>query len=189
MAGTTNFIQFNPNQNNQETDSNYEADSTRASGGVDGNPFQLFSRISRSTSGRPLSRPSRICWQTRTSRPAMLHCRCSRPLWQRSSRRPIRKRCFSSLPMPRRCPSTRLRRMDSRSRSLATWQALPSVVPLPGQVLSFILVQDSTGNRTFTWPAGSSAPQPDPTANAVSVLALIVRSDGSLHPYTPMTVS
>ena len=37
MSGTTNFLQFNPSQANQETDAAYLADATRTGGALDGN--------------------------------------------------------------------------------------------------------------------------------------------------------
>ena len=39
MSGTTNFLQFNPTQANQETDAEYAGDATRTSGALDGNAW------------------------------------------------------------------------------------------------------------------------------------------------------
>ena len=59
-----------------------------------------------------------------------------------------------------------------------------------GQLVTFIVAQDATGNRAFAWPSNvHSVVEPDKTANAISVQTFIAREDGNLYPIGPMTVN
>ena len=56
-----------------------------------------------------------------------------------------------------------------------------------GQQLSFIITQDATGGRTFSWPTNIVAPGAIcPDANATSIQTFVVRPTGVIVPYTPM---
>lgn len=58
-----------------------------------------------------------------------------------------------------------------------------------GQQITFMIVQDGTGGRTFVWPANvKGAGIPDLTPNAVSVQSFKVKSNGNLYPIGPLTV-
>jgi len=58
-----------------------------------------------------------------------------------------------------------------------------------GQIITFKIVQDSTGSRTFTWPTNViDGDPPDPTANSINVQSFIY--DGTnAYPIGPMTVN
>lgn len=59
-----------------------------------------------------------------------------------------------------------------------------------GQIVTFIIVQDAVGGRTFVWPAVvKNAGEINPIALGVSVQSFIVRAGGNLYPIGPMTFS
>lgn len=60
---------------------------------------------------------------------------------------------------------------------------------LPGMIVNYIIKQDGVGGRTFAWPAAVPGSIIDPGANQVSTQGFLVDAGGTLHPYTPMTVS
>lgn len=55
-----------------------------------------------------------------------------------------------------------------------------------GQVITFIITQDATGNRTFAWPSGISTYAVCPQANTTTVQSFIVRTNNAIVPYGPM---
>jgi hypothetical protein len=59
-----------------------------------------------------------------------------------------------------------------------------------GDELTLVLIQDYAGGRTITWPANfEDALQPDSTANSVSVMSFKVRVDGTVWTARPVLSS
>ena len=57
-----------------------------------------------------------------------------------------------------------------------------------GQIITFILAQDSTGGRTFAWPSNvNNATDVSSSANSVTIQSFIARSNGQLYPIGPAT--
>lgn len=57
----------------------------------------------------------------------------------------------------------------------------------PGQILTFIVVQDGTGNRAFPWPPQLSFVAPIcPQANSITIQQFIVRPSGQVLPLGPL---
>lgn len=60
----------------------------------------------------------------------------------------------------------------------------------PGQLLTFIFAQDSTGSRTFSWPTNLYPANPFvaicPQPNSISVQQFMVRVGGTIVPTTPL---
>jgi hypothetical protein len=53
----------------------------------------------------------------------------------------------------------------------------------PGQIVTFIIFQDGTGNHLFAWPSNvHNTTVVNPVASSVTVQSFIVRSDGTLLP-------
>jgi hypothetical protein len=59
-----------------------------------------------------------------------------------------------------------------------------------GQLITFILIQDAVGGRTFVYPAQvKNTTAIDATANAINVQSFVARANGNLYPIAPMTIS
>lgn len=179
MAGTTNILQWNPNATNQETDTQYAADSQRSGGAT--NPsvfdatlankafyqwstfltalFQAFANKGYTTSDSNLS---------------TLTAQCANFLTAADIR--------SNLVAP---PSASTITCDM-SKYLGFEITLTGDTALTvennqlGDTVIFLLAQNSTGGYTVTWPSNVlGASQPDPTANSVS--CQIFKSDDVGH--------
>lgn len=59
-----------------------------------------------------------------------------------------------------------------------------------GEVVTFIIIQDGTGNRTFVWPVNvKNASDINPLANSITTQAFIARANGNLYPIGPAVYS
>jgi len=59
-----------------------------------------------------------------------------------------------------------------------------------GAIVTFFIVQDGTGSRTFVWPTNvKGGAIIDGTPNAINTQTFQMRSDGNLYPIGPLTVS
>jgi hypothetical protein len=59
-----------------------------------------------------------------------------------------------------------------------------------GQKITFVVVQDVTGGRTFAWPANVfNGGIVDTTANAINIQTFVVRANGNAYPISPMTIN
>jgi hypothetical protein len=64
-----------------------------------------------------------------------------------------------------------------------------------GQKITFVIVQDATGGRSFTWPTNVfgggliDALHDSGVANAVCIQTFIVRANGNAYPISPMTIN
>lgn len=59
-----------------------------------------------------------------------------------------------------------------------------------GEVVTFILIQDGTGSRTFAWPANVfNASDINPAANSITTQSFIARANGNLYPVGPAVYS
>lgn len=67
----------------------------------------------------------------------------------------------------------------------------PTLIGLyPGQIVTFIIVQDAIGGHTFAWPSQvKNAGIVDPAANSVTTQMFVARANGNLYPVGPQTYS
>jgi hypothetical protein len=189
MSATTNFLQFNPNAANQETDSAYLADSTRTGGAGTGGVFpsvlanksfyqwstfiaafcQMLANKGISTSDADLNQlVSELAnvLTTADQKPALLALTYSSAL------------AFDF---------SKANGYEVILGGNVTSSTVSNVAP--GQIVTIVIVQDSVGGHTFAWPtsgiAGTTAIEPP--ANSRNVQSFIGCTDGLLYPIGPLT--
>lgn len=64
------------------------------------------------------------------------------------------------------------------------------IAPFSGAIVTFIIQQDATGARTWTWPSNvKNAGVVDADPNSITTQSFVVRADGNLYPLGPQTYS
>lgn len=194
MSGTNNFLQFNPPATNQENDASYAADSLR-SGGIPTNAIfpsplanKLFYQLSifvaafaqmmadkgYNLSDSDFNTLKAILANVLTNADTVLYALIP----------------YSLSPTFNAAAGAKNRiTFEIILTGNVTSSTLVNVAA--GQEVVFIIRQDATGGRTFSWPvqiAGLVGPV-DPTPSTKSTQSFIVGGDGSLYPLSPMSVS
>jgi len=184
MAGTTNFIQFNPTAANQETDLAYSGDSQRQNGAING---QLFNDI--------LANKAFYQWSTFITALAnalvnknyspndtdinTLESVLANIVTFNDLKSNLSLVAFSPTPI---FNATSTNGFDftlagSVTSSTLTGQAI-------GQIITFVVTQGSTA-YTFAPPSNINGWQPvSPTPNSVTTQAFIVKENGTIWPYS-----
>lgn len=187
MPGTTNLIQFNPGQANQESDTAYAADSTRSGGAGTGSVFgsslanKLFYQLSTfvaafgnmmALKGYSLSDAS-----LSTMQGVLANLITSADI-------------NGNLIVVSYAPSVTFNCSTNNGFQITltgnvTASAFSGLAV--GQEITIGILQDGSGGRTFTWPTGlNGAGTPDPTPNTMSSQRFKKWADGIVRPVTGM---
>ena len=190
MPGTTNLIQFNPTQANQESDSAYAADSTRSGGAGTGSVFasslanKLFYQLSTFVAAfgnmMALKGYSLSDANVTTMQGVLANLITSADI-------------NGNLVSVAYAPSVVFNCGTNNGFQITLTGNVTSSTfsgMAVGQEITLGILQDGSGGRTFTWPTGvNNAGTPDPTPNALSVQKFKKWLDGSVRPITPMLVT
>jgi hypothetical protein len=188
MAGSSNFLQWNPSQTNQETDSEYSADTLRSSGAIGG----VF----------PATTGNKVFYQTSIMTAALAGALALKGYT-------VSDNNFSTLEA---VLGNIITNADQKTLlTSATYSATPtfdlstsngyamtlggSITPTitgasAGQIITFVFTQDTTGSRTVTWPSNViGGTQPSPAASSVSTITFICDNNSYLRATAPSTSS
>ena len=190
MPGTTNFIQWNPTSANQETDSEYQADSQRAGGAV--NP-QFFDA----------ALANKLFYQISTSIAALNQMLANKNISVSDADLATLTTQYAKILTTADVKPAMVSASFASTLSLDCSTADGFEVVLTGNVTSLTLanaatyqqvtltfVQDATGGRTVAFPSNVKSPGTvGPGANATSTQVFQLLADGNFHPVTPMVVS
>jgi len=187
MAGSNNFLQWNPGQANQESDAAYLADSQRTGGAPTGNIFpsqtgnKLYYQLSTFVAAFAQMMATKGFNMLDTNL-ATLASVLSAVLTTADLAGNIQSVPFSST------VNLDCSKFNGFQISLNGNVSLNLFGMVPGQKLVFIFIQDATGGRTVTFPGTWFGQwQPDPTSNVVSAIAVEVDASGTgFRPVGPM---
>lgn len=179
MAGSTNFLQFNPTQANQETDAEYAVDTTRTGGAGVGAEW-------------PSNSANKTLYQGSTFYAAFAQMMANKNFVMSDANLGTLTAVLANVLTTADIPGGLDAPSWSSSMTLdtsaySTFQitlggntTLSLVNAVAGQSVVVIFVQDATGGHTITFPSGTvGGAQPDPTANAVS--AQLFKIDAALN--------
>ena len=190
MAGSTNFLQWNPSQTNQETDSAYTADAARSGGVVDGEVFNAETA-------------NKLFYQTTTFPAAFAQALADKGFVVSDANFNQLVAVFENV-LTTADQKAQLQIVSYGASLVLDCSAangfqvtlggnVTSVTvenASPGQIVTFILIQDGTGGHTFAWPASMTGTSPiDGTPNITNVQQFIARSDGTLRPITALAAN
>ena len=183
--GSTNFLQFNPTQANQENDAAYLTDATRTGGAaVDG----IW----------PSNSANKTLYQVSTFIAAFGQMMANKNFNVSDASLATLTSVLANVLTTADIPGGL--QVVGWSGSIALNAALYSGFQIPlqgattlsisgqvaGQIIGLIFVQDATGGRTVTFPVNSAGGvQPDPTPNIVSAQLFKVMSTGTLQAVGP----
>lgn len=188
---STNFLQFNPNESNQESDSAYNADSSRA-GGLAVNsivPSALLNKVLYQASTMITALATYLVGQGQNASDTNLATLTSAIqaalAAQIFNAVAVIAVAFSSTPTFDASQGVNFEMTLTGNVTSSSF-----INAKPGQRISFIIHQDATGGRTFVWPTNVfGTGTVDPGASNTSVQEFIIETDLSLRPLTAMTVS
>jgi hypothetical protein len=190
MAGSTNFQQWNPEAANQETDSEYTADSARSGGVVDGEVFnaETANKLFFQSTTFPAAFARSMANKGFTVSDAdfnQLVTVLSNVLTTADQKAALQSVSFgASLTFD--CSKA-----NGFQITLGGNVTSSTVVGAsPGQIVTFVLIQDGTGGHTFAWPTSITGTSPiDGTANITNVQQFIARADGTLRPINALAAN
>lgn len=184
---TTDFLQWNPAAANQESGSAYLADSQRSGGAVDDTPLpaslgnKVFYQASTFVAAfcRMMAAKG---YSTSDSDITVLQAVLANIVTEADGIPSIAGVAYSPTPAFNAGTSNGFQMTLTGNITGATISGVT-----PGQLLAFYFVQDAIGGRTVTWPFSFiGANQPDPAANAVSLMLFRASLDGIARPAGPM---
>jgi hypothetical protein len=182
MAGTTNFLQFNPGANNQETDSAYLADSQRSSGAIDGQEFpsilanKAFYQWSTFIAAFAAALANKN-YSTSDANIATLESVLANIVTFADLKSNLTSVSFSTTPV---FNATSTNGFDFVLAANVTSSTLTG--QQIGQTLTFVIKQGATA-YTFVPPTNINGWQPVSTVpNSVTTQSFIVRQDGTIWP-------
>lgn len=186
---TTNLQQWNPNQNNQETDAQYAADSQRTGGAANPSLFAsvLSNKLFYQTTTYLLALFQSFAnkgFTTSDASLAALTAQCAHFVTTADLRGDMQAVPYS--------PTLTLdcSKYNGFEITLTGNVSLTLANGSFGQRLVMALVQDSVGGHTATWPSNVISPGAlSGTAGATNVQEFVYRSDNNFHPITPVVVS
>lgn len=183
MPGVTNFLQWNPSQVNQDTDVQYQGDTQRIGGAPVGTPF-------------PSRTGNKVLYQCTTGVAALMQMMANKGFTVTDTnignltavlsaiqttadlKAPLLVVPFSPSAAFNVALSTGFQMTlngNANSCGISGWS--------PGSIITFVLIQDATGGRTFNIPGVNGWPIAiNPTPNSVSVLQIVARGDNTLWP-------
>ena len=187
MAGTTNAIQWNPTQANQETDTTYLADSQRAGGAT--NPSEFDAKLA-----------NKLFYQLSTYVTALGQMLANKSFTNSDANVATLTAVMANILTTADLPGSLQTVTWAASIALNTAGYTGFQVTLggnttftapsttPGQFALLVLIQDSTGGRTVTLGSGFaySALYPSPTAGSLSVQLFFADASGTLDAVGPL---
>jgi hypothetical protein len=187
MPAATNFIQFDPNLTNAETDNQYSADSMRSGGAaLDAIlPHPLFNKFAYQVSTFTAAFAQMLVNKGFSPSDAdfadlvaiLMNINTSADVASLITTVPYATSVTFNASLAAKFDLTLTGNVSASS--------LTNTVA--GQLLVFIINQDAIGGRTFAWPATLTAPFAIATqANSTSIQAFVVRPGGAIVPVTPM---
>ena len=189
MPGTTNFLVWNPNETNQETDAQYLADSQRTGGAVDNTPlpaplgnkgFHQWSTFCSAFGKMMANKPGE--YSTSDADVDVLAAVLSNLLTESDLGTQIISVAYSPTPAFNAASSNGFQMTLAGNITSSTIAGIT-----PGQLLAFYFVQDSVGGRTVSWPSSFVGTiQPDPSPNSVSVMLFRADISGVPRAVSPM---
>lgn len=191
-AGSSNFIQWDPGGANMDSDTDYNADAQRISGAINGQIFndktanKLFYQVTTFVTAFSGALASKG-YDVSDASLAILQGVLASVLTSADIKSNLVVVSFS----------TNISVDPSSSNGFQVTLAGDSIINIaggisaaPGQELTFIIKQDSGGNRSVTWGSGFvGGPSVDPTSGSTSVVTFIADSTGLLHPKTAGAIS
>ena len=187
MSGTTNFLQFNPTQANQETDAEYSGDATRTSGALDGNAWPAASANKTlyqaatmvSALGQMLANKG---YSVSDANYSALVTQLANILTTNDARFGLQNLSWSSN------ITLNAQTFTAFAVPLQGSTALSLTNVVAGQVYTVLYSQDSAGSHTVTFGAGfgAGATQPDPGANTLSAQLFLADATLTLRPVGPL---
>ena len=183
------FLQWNPNETNQETDAQYLADSQRTSGAVNDTPlpaplgnkaFYQLSTFCAAFDQMMANKPG--AYTLDDSNVNALASVLSNILTESDTEPNIVSIPYSPTPAFNAAESNGFQMTLTGNITSSTIGGV-----LPGQLVAFYFAQDSVGGRTVSWPVSFVGTiQPDPAPNAVSVILFRADLGGILRAVSPM---
>lgn len=191
MAGSSNFQMWNPNQSNQESDSQYTADSLRTGGATSGAlcPSPTFNKFAYQVAvaiwalNSSLAAKGFACSDSNPNALATVYSN----LITTADQRPDLVQIPYSPNLQFNCAESNGFQvtLTGNVTSLSIVNASFGQVPI-----NIVFTQGGGGGFTVAWPSNvKGAGTIDPGAGNNSVQSFIVLADGNLHAYTPMAVS
>ena len=185
---TTNFLQWNPNAINQETDAEYAADAQRSGGVIvdDLAPSLTMNKFYYQVS----TFVAAFCQMMAQSKGltnsdadlATLSSVLSNIVFSGEQLANIVSVAYSPTPVFNAGTSSGFQMTLTGNITSSTIEGVA-----PGQLLAFCFLQNAAGGYTVSWPARfSGALQPDPTPNAFSIILFRADLSGALHAVSPM---
>ncbi len=189
MPGSSNFLQFNPTQANQESDAAYTADSTRTGGaGINGIfPSALANKLFYQLAAFIWALAGALAdkgYILSDANPTTLRGVLANVITSADIN--------GNLVVVSYAPSVTFNCSTNNGFQITltgnvTASAFSNMAV--GQEITIGILQDGSGSRTFTWPVGvNNAGTPDPTPNAMSMQRFKKWSDGTVRAITPMVV-
>jgi hypothetical protein len=193
---STNFLQFNPTEANQETDPQYLADVTRVGGAAVDQVFpsptanKLFYQLSMMVVALARFIVAQGYSASDSDLPTLLTNLTNAILAAASGAGLLWETVVYAANMVFTSAACGRTVFEMTLTGNVTSSSLTSS-GVKGQIIDFIIHQDATGGRTFAWPSALSAIAGvvDPTANATSVQAFVMDGSSTWHPLGPMTSS
>jgi hypothetical protein len=183
------FLQWNPNETNQETDAQYLADSQRASGAVNDTPlpaplgnkaFYQWSTFCAAFGQMMANKPG--AYVLDDSSESALAAVLANILTESDTEPNIISVAYSPTPAFNAADSNGFQMALSGNITSSTISGVTA-----GQLLAFYFAQDSAGSRTVNWPAVfTGTVQPDPTPNSVSVILFRADLGGTARAVSPL---
>ena len=184
MAGQNNFLQWNPTQANQETDSQYAADPQRVGGAIDGQPFPAVSAnkaLYQATTGVAalMQMMAAKGFNVVDTNIATLASVLAAIQTTADSRTPYQNVPYSST------VTLNLAEYSGFQIAVSGNMTVNFVGQVPGQNFWMLFLNDGTGGHTITCSALVGEAWYDPTANGASGLWVQVVADGSMRALGP----
>ena len=190
MPGTTNFVEFNPTQSNQLSDSAYDSNALTTGGIQLDNilPSNWLNKIWRQANAFVTAFALMMAnkgYSTSDVSVSTLASVLANILTQADLRTALQNISFS--------PTISLNAVQFDGFQVTMTGNITSltiVTPSFGQKITLAFTQDGVGGRTVAFPSNVVSPgTPDTTPNTTSMQEFQVLSDLKLHPLGPMTVS
>jgi len=184
---STNLIQWNPSATNQETDAEYLADSQRSGGYGTNNivPSPLLNKATYQVTtfcaafGQMMAAKG---YTTSDASVSVLAAVLANVITEADLLSNLISLAYSPTPAFNAASANGFQMTLTGNITSSTISGV-----LPGQVVGFFFVQDATGGRTVSWPASFvGAMQPDPAANAVSLILFKADLSGNLRASGPL---
>ena len=189
MPGTTNLLQWNPTQANQETDAAYAADSQRAGGAVDPSLFasvlanKLFFQCTTYLTALFQAFANKG-FTTSDASLATLTAQCANFLTSADVKPGLQYVLYA--------PTLVFDATQANGFQVTLTGGLSFTVTgaTVGQLITLVFTQDGVGGRAVTYPGNVLSPGvPSVAAGASSAQLFQVLNDNQLHPIGPMVVS